>query len=41
MIYVYLGWCLIEIVRLIANRSAPAAWIALKRTFAEHVRGTS
>ena len=41
MIYVYLGWCLIEIVRLIANRSAPPAWIALKRTFAEHVRGTS
>jgi cation:H+ antiporter len=37
MIYVYLGWCLIEIVRLIANRSAPAAWIALRRTFAEHV----
>ena len=37
MIYVYLGWCLIEIVRLIAARSAPAAWIALRRTFAEHV----
>ena len=35
MIYVYLCWCLIELVRLIANRSAPAAWIALRRTLAE------
>ena len=37
MIYVYLCWCLIELVRLIANRSAPAAWIALRRTLAEHL----
>ena len=37
MIYVYLGWCLIEIGRLIASRSAPAAWHALQRTFAEHL----
>lgn len=37
MIYVYLGWCLIELARLIAARSAPAAWIALRRTLAERV----
>ncbi len=37
MIYVYLGWCLVEIVRMIASRSAPAAWHALRRTFAEHI----
>ena len=37
MIYVYLGWCLIELVRLIANGSAPAAWRGLRRTFAEHI----
>jgi cation:H+ antiporter len=37
MIYVYLGWCLIEIARLISHRSAPAAWTAFRRTWAEHV----
>ncbi|HEY6844249.1 MAG TPA: hypothetical protein VI391_08785 [Thermoanaerobaculia bacterium] len=37
MIYVYLGWCLVELVRLIAHRSAPAAWVALRRTYAQHV----
>src|SRR5438128_18267 len=37
MIYVYLGWCLIEVTRMIASGSAPAAWHALRRTFAEHV----
>ena len=37
MIYVYLGWCLIEIGLLISRRSAPAAWHGLRRTFAEHV----
>ncbi|HUJ12595.1 MAG TPA: hypothetical protein VL284_02305 [Thermoanaerobaculia bacterium] len=37
MIYVYLVWCLVEVVRLIARRSAPEAWHALRRTFAEHV----
>jgi cation:H+ antiporter len=37
MIYVYLGWCLIEIAVLISRRSAPAAWLGLRRTFAEHV----
>jgi cation:H+ antiporter len=35
MIYVYLAWCLVEIVRLLASRSAPAAWHGLRRTFAE------
>jgi cation:H+ antiporter len=38
MIYVYLGWCLIELSMLIARREAPAAWLGLRRTFAEHVR---
>jgi cation:H+ antiporter len=37
MIYVYLGWCLIEIVRMVATRTLPAAWYGLRRTFAEHV----
>jgi cation:H+ antiporter len=37
MIYVYLGWCLIELAMLIARREVPAAWIGLRRTFAEHV----
>jgi cation:H+ antiporter len=37
MIYVYLGWCLIELSMLIARREAPAAWLGLRRTFAEHV----
>jgi cation:H+ antiporter len=37
MIYVYLGWCLIEIVRMVATRTLPAAWHGLRRTFAEHV----
>ena len=26
MIYVYLAWCLVELVRLILSREAPAAW---------------
>src|SRR5947209_829067 len=26
MIYVYLGWCLIEVARMIASRTATAAW---------------
>jgi cation:H+ antiporter len=37
MIYVYLAWCLVEIGKLLASRSAPAAWHALRRTFAEHL----
>jgi cation:H+ antiporter len=32
MIYVYLGWCIVELVRMIAARSAPAAWTALRMT---------
>jgi cation:H+ antiporter len=35
MIYVYLAWCLVEIAKLVASRSAPAGWHGLKRTFAE------
>ncbi|HYS56337.1 MAG TPA: hypothetical protein VER58_21475 [Thermoanaerobaculia bacterium] len=41
MIYVYLGWCLIEVALLIARRSAPAAWHGLRRTFAEHLAAKS
>src|SRR5712691_7859404 len=37
MIYVYLGWCLLEIGKLIATRSAPAAGHGLRRTFAKHM----
>jgi hypothetical protein len=32
MIYVYLGWCIVELVRMIAARTAPAAWTALRST---------
>lgn len=32
MIYVYLAWCAIEIVKLLASRSLPAAWHGLRRT---------
>jgi cation:H+ antiporter len=34
MIYVYLGWCILELVRMIASRSAPAAWRGLRNTLA-------
>lgn len=35
MIYVYLGWCVIELVRmLIWDRQAPKAWSGLRNTFA-------
>jgi cation:H+ antiporter len=37
MIYVYLGWCVLEIGLLISKRSAPAAWQGLRRTFSEHM----
>jgi cation:H+ antiporter len=37
MIYVYLGWCLIEIALLVTRKNTPAAWGALRRVFAEHV----
>jgi cation:H+ antiporter len=32
MIYVYLAWCAFELIRLIASRSAPAAWRGLRTT---------
>jgi cation:H+ antiporter len=35
MIYVYLGWCIVELVRMVASRSAPAAWRALRGTLAQ------
>src|SRR5438309_4975194 len=41
MIYVYLGWCLIEIALLIARGSAQPAWHGLRRTFAEPVAAKS
>jgi cation:H+ antiporter len=37
MIYVYLGWCVLETGLLISKRSAPAAWQGLRRTFSEHM----
>ena len=35
MIWVYLAWCAIELIRMIASRSAPAAWTALRQTLRE------
>ena len=35
MIYVYLGWCMVELIRMVASRSAPAAWRGLRNTLAE------
>ncbi len=35
MIWVYLAWCGVEIVRLIAARQAPAAWGGLRETLAQ------
>jgi hypothetical protein len=35
MIYVYLGWCIVELIRLVAGRAAPAAWRGLRNTLAE------
>jgi cation:H+ antiporter len=35
MIWVYLGWCVIEIVRMIIARERPAAWTALRATLAK------
>lgn len=35
MIYVYLAWCAIEIIRLIASRETPAAWRGLRTTLSE------
>ena len=33
MIWVYIIWCVIEILMMIAARQAPAAWVALKKTW--------
>jgi cation:H+ antiporter len=33
MNWVYLAWCAIEIVKMIAKRRAPAAWVGLKKTW--------
>src|SRR5438128_378289 len=35
MIWVYLGWCAVEIVKLLLGRSAPVAWVCLRRTLAQ------
>ena len=35
MIYVYLGWCMLECFRLLLARAAPPAWSALRATLAE------
>ena len=35
MIYVYLGWCIVESIRIVAGRGAPAAWRGLRKTLAE------
>lgn len=35
MIWVYLTWCAVEVIRMVASRSAPAAWTALRQTLRE------
>jgi hypothetical protein len=34
MLYVYGGWCVIEIVKLLLARRAPAAWTGFRKTLA-------
>lgn len=34
MIWVYAGWCALEILKMIFARRAPAAWIGLRKTWA-------
>jgi cation:H+ antiporter len=34
MLYVYGGWCVFEIVKLLVARRAPAAWIGFRKTLA-------
>lgn len=34
MIFVYLGWCAIELIKLLIAREAPAAWVGFWRTWA-------
>jgi cation:H+ antiporter len=33
MVYVYLGWCILEIIKLVIAREAPAAWVAFRKTW--------
>jgi hypothetical protein len=35
MLYVYLAWCAIELLRLMLRREAPAAWRGLRTTLAQ------
>jgi len=35
MIYVYLAWCIVELVRLVIGREAPRAWRGLRITLAQ------
>ena len=35
MIYVYLGWCAVEIVKLLLSRKPPEAWHCFRRTLAQ------
>ncbi|HEX2835065.1 MAG TPA: hypothetical protein VHW00_18775 [Thermoanaerobaculia bacterium] len=34
MVYVYLGWCIVEVVKLLIARQAPAAWVGFRKTWA-------
>jgi hypothetical protein len=34
MIYVYSAWCAVEVLRLVVQRGAPAAWTGLRETLA-------
>jgi cation:H+ antiporter len=33
MIFVYLGWCIIETIKLLMARQPPAAWVGLRKTW--------
>jgi hypothetical protein len=35
IIYVYLAWCVVELLRLVISRQAPPAWRALRTTLGE------
>ncbi len=43
MIYVYLSWCGVEVVKMLIAGRAPAAWVGLRQTwkarFAERTEG--
>jgi cation:H+ antiporter len=34
MVYVYLAWCIVEVVKMLARGTPPPAWFALRRTLA-------